>query len=55
MHGGKSKLRLPFAMTIILLINEYLTIDFVVCCKSFGFFFFFSTARYSSPLIDDYN
>ena len=39
-HGGKSKLRLPFAMTIILKINEYLTIDFVVCRKSFGFFFY---------------
>ena len=51
-HGVKSKQRLPFAITIILKINENLTIDSVVCRKSFGFF---STGRYSSPLIDDYN
>ena len=40
-HGVKSKQRLPFAITIILKINEYLTIDSVVCRKSFVCLFFF--------------
>ena len=39
-HGVKSKQRLPFAITIILKINEYLTIDSVVCRKFFGVFFY---------------